>query len=182
MKCSIRTIRLLLTALEIIVMAGCVRQMSVPPASEHPEPFVPATLAPTSLPPTETPAPATPVVEVTATGCVDSLSFVADVTIPDGTVVSPGSTMDKRWEVKNTGTCNWNDKYTLRFISGDQMGAEPEQALYPALSGTQAIIRIVFTAPSEPGTYRSAWQAYNPAGQPFGDPFYIEIIVEAPTP
>jgi len=181
MKCSARILGLLLAILGMMA-AGCVRQLSAPTMSEQSGPFVPATLAPTPPLPTETPEPAAPVVEVTATGCVDSLSFVADVTIPDGTVVSPGSTMDKRWEVKNTGTCNWNEKYTLRFISGDQMGADPEQALYPALSGTQAIIRIVFTAPSEPGTYRSAWQAYNPAGQPFGDPFYIEIIVEAPTP
>jgi len=182
MKCSNRIIGTLLV-LGIVITTGCVRQLSSPSKLEQQQkPFVPATLAPTLPPPTETPVPVVPAAEATPTSCVDALSFVADVTIPDGTVVSPGSTMDKRWEVKNTGTCNWNEKYTLRFISGDQMGAEPEQALYPALSGSQAVIRIMFTAPNEPGTYRSAWQAYNPAGQPFGDPFYIEIIVEAPTP
>jgi hypothetical protein len=36
----------------------------------------------------------------------------------------------------------------------------------------------VFKAPSEPGSYRSAWQAYNPQGEPFGDPFFIDFVVE----
>jgi hypothetical protein len=40
------------------------------------------------------------------------------------------------------------------------------------------VLRMVFTAPQEAGTYRSAWQAYDPDGGPFGDPFYIEIVVE----
>ncbi len=31
------------------------------------------------------------------------------------------------------------------------------------------------------GTYRSAWQAYDPDGLPFGDPFFIEIeVVDEP--
>jgi hypothetical protein len=58
----------------------------------------------------------------------------------------------------------------------------PEQALYPARSGTQVELRIVFTAPNEPGIYRSAWQAHDPEGQPFGDQFFIEIVVEALAP
>ncbi len=33
------------------------------------------------------------------------------------------------------------------------------------------MIRIIFTAPADPGTYRSAWQAYNPKGEPFGEAF-----------
>ena len=37
------------------------------------------------------------------------------------------------------------------------------------------IIRIVFTAPTEPGKYTSTWQAYGPDGQPFGD--YISILI-----
>ena len=39
------------------------------------------------------------------------------------------------------------------------------------------MLRIVFIAPLEAGTYRSAWQAYNPQGVAFGDPFYIEFAV-----
>jgi hypothetical protein len=57
------------------------------------------------------------------------------------------------------------------------MNAVQEQALYPARAGTNAVIQILFQAPAESGTYRSAWQAYNPDGQPFGDPIFIDIAV-----
>jgi hypothetical protein len=84
--------------------------------------------------------------------------------------------------VQNSGTCNWDDRYRLKFVSGSELGAPVEQTLYPARSGTEATIRILFTAPAEPGTYQSAWQAYDPQGQPFGDPVFIQIIIETTTP
>jgi hypothetical protein len=112
--------------------------------------------------------------------CKDNLAFKSDITIPDGTVVAPDYTLDKRWEVENTGNCNWSQEYRVRLIAGPELGAPKEQALYPARSGSRAVIRIVFKAPNEPGTYRSAWQAFTPQGEPFGDPFFIEIKVETP--
>ena len=65
----------------------------------------------------------------------------------------------------------------MRLIEGPNLGAVTEQALYPALSGTQVMIQIIFTAPLEPGRYRSAWGAYGPQGDQFGDIIYIEIVV-----
>jgi hypothetical protein len=91
--------------------------------------------------------------------------------------VTPGQTLDKRWQVQNSGTCNWDNRYRMKLIAGPEMAANPEQALFPARSGASLVIRIVFTAPNEPGTYRSAWQAYAPNGEPFGDPFFIEVVV-----
>jgi hypothetical protein len=110
--------------------------------------------------------------------CTDNLLFVGDVTIPDGTVVSPGSSLDKQWLVQNNGECNWDVRYRLRLIGGDALGASVEQALYPARSGTQVNLRILFTAPQEIGEYVSEWQAYNEYGVPFGEIFFIKIIVE----
>jgi len=110
--------------------------------------------------------------------CEDQLTFITDLTIPDGTIVSPDSTLDKRWEVENSGSCNWNGNYRIRLIAGPDLSAQKEQALYPARNGTRAVIRLVFKAPLEPGSYRSAWQAYNPRGEPFGDPFFIDFQVQ----
>ena len=59
-----------------------------------------ATVAPTQ--PTETPLP--PV--TTDAGCTLDSQYVADVTIPDGTVMSPGQAFVKKWQVKNPGTCD----------------------------------------------------------------------------
>lgn len=125
-------------------------------------------------------APAAASQPIATVQCRDSLSFLKDITIPDGTSVAPDSTLDKRWEVENNGNCNWSKSYRVRLIAGPELGAQKELALYPARSGSRAIVRIVFKAPLEPGTYRSAWQAFNPQGEPFGDPFFIEVKVEAP--
>lgn len=122
--------------------------------------------------PTSQAAP-TPTVE-----CVSSLRFIADKTIPDGSILKPAEVFDKVWEVENNGSCNWDEHYRLKLIGGTELGANPEQALYPARSGVPLLIRIRFTAPEQPGNYRSAWQAFDPQGNPFGDPVYLEIIVQ----
>jgi hypothetical protein len=95
-------------------------------------------------------------------------------------VVLSGTALDKRWQVRNSGTCNWDLGYRVKLIAGPAMAAPIEQTLYPARSGSEATLRILYTAPTEPGTYRSAWQAYDPQGEPFGDPFFIEVIVIQP--
>ena len=109
--------------------------------------------------------------------CTNALWFFQDVTIPDGTQVAPGERLDKRWLVQNAGTCNWDERYQIRLEAGPNMGVPATQALYPARSGLELTIRMNFIAPDEPGTYRSAWQAYDPDDLPFGDPFFIEIEV-----
>jgi hypothetical protein len=110
--------------------------------------------------------------------CTDSLYFLNDLTIPDNTIVAPGGSIDKQWLVQNNGTCNWDSRYRLRLINDNPLGAPSEQALYPARSGTQATLRILFTAPADAGSYVSEWQAYDPNGIPFGDSFFIKIVVQ----
>lgn len=109
--------------------------------------------------------------------CTDVLTYVRDLTIPDDTAVAPSQSIDKQWLVTNSGTCNWDARYRLKLINGDAMGTTGEQALYPARAGTQATLRILFTAPSTAETYRSAWQAFGPSGEAFGDAIYIQINV-----
>lgn len=155
--------------------------------TQPPTPFVPpkaATATQPGLPgntpviPTFTPAPE-PVSSPTATpACTDGLAFLEDLTIPDKTVVSPGASVDKQWLVQNNGSCNWDARYRLKFVGGLEMGAAIEQALYPARAGSQATIRITFTAPTEPGAYTTAWQGIDPDGEPFEDTIFMEIIVE----
>jgi hypothetical protein len=117
-----------------------------------------------------------------AVNCNNSLVYLEDITIPDGSPANAGEALDKEWRVENAGTCNWDSSYRIKLIAGPALEAPNEQALYPARSGSQATIRIVFTAPAEAGRYRSAWQAYDPQGAPFGDPIFIEFIIEGATP
>jgi hypothetical protein len=163
----------------LLLLAGCQADETEfyrPPtlaASVH-SPTVPAATA------THTPQPAliTPIATA-APPCTDNLTFQEDLTIPDGTLVSAGESWDKQWQVLNSGTCNWDAGYRLELLSGPALGTNSAQALYPARSGSEAVIRILFTAPAEAGVYQSAWQAVDPAGNHFGDPIYIQIVVQA---
>jgi hypothetical protein len=112
--------------------------------------------------------------------CTDQLQWLFDLSIPDGSQVAPGSILEKQWQVKNNGTCNWDETYTVRLTAGVDMGAPSPQLLVPARGESEGVIQIQFTAPTEQGRYRSAWQAYNPSGLPFGDPIFIEIVVTTP--
>lgn len=135
----------------------------------------PTSLSPNELPPTE---PTGAELQASAVpACIDGLTYLEDITVPDGTVVSSNVPIDKRWRVKNSGTCNWNRNYRITLISGTDLGLPDQQALFPARSGNEAVVRMLLTAPKDPGTYRSAWQAIDPSGAPFGDPIYIEITV-----
>lgn len=131
-----------------------------------------------SLTETSKETPTTEALITTSPACTNNLLFLEDETIPDGTKVEPGTLLDKRWLVENSGTCNWNSHYRLNLIAGSEMQAVPKQALFPARGSSHAVIRISFTAPDEPGQYQSTWQAFSPDDEPFGDPIFIDIIVE----
>ncbi len=147
--------------------------------------FVPPTAPPSATPSPTPPFPVGPTAstpEPQVTACVNDLRFVRDETIPDNSVVSPGQVLDKGWRVKNSGTCAWGAGYTLRFVRGMPMGAESPQPLFPAKPGAEVVLRVRFVAPEEPGIYSSLWQAFDPQGQPFGEPVYILVQVVAPSP
>jgi hypothetical protein len=110
--------------------------------------------------------------------CLNDLTFLEDLTVPDNMFTTFGLALDKQWLVQNSGTCNWNSAYRLRNIGGAALGAPEEIALYPARAGTQATLRILFSAPFTEGVYESAWQAIDANGNLFGDPVYIRITVQ----
>ncbi len=161
----------------VVGLSSCaIHPQLADPASANDALFRPVTPRPPSTP--TLPAPAVTERPTPVVACVDKLTFINDQTIPDGTQVASNSTLDKRWEVENSGSCNWDERYHLRLIGGPDMGADPVQPLFPARSGTRVIIRILMTAPEKAGNYHSAWQAYNPADEPFGDPIFIDVVVK----
>ena len=118
-----------------------------------------------------------------ARGCEDSLAFVDDITVPDGTEFAPGETFSKTWRVENSGTCEWTSNYQWFFVLGDQMGGPSNQILgQTAPSGAQIDITVGLVAPLEPGTYLGYWQLQNSEGERFGPTPYVEIVVIGPTP
>lgn len=113
--------------------------------------------------------------------CLNDASFVEDVTIPDGSIFVPGEAFDKRWRVRNSGTCDWGPDYRLVPIGENRFGGPAEMALFPARAGSAAEWRIDLTAPNQPGEYLGRWQALGPDGRPFGEEVFVLIFVELPT-
>jgi len=174
-----RQYRLFLFVFTMMLLTACGGQEPVPVPTPTVAVYKPPTVDPLVIQLQETEA-ARLTAESLPTptpACTNGLEFVEDVTIDDGSVVSPGQRLDKRWKVLNAGSCNWDADYEVQLIAGPAMKAPNTQSLFPALSGTEAEIRMVFTAPEEPGAYRSAWQAFDPDGDPFGDSFFIDIVV-----
>jgi hypothetical protein len=159
----------------MLLLVSCAPPAYSVPQSEQGTLFAPATRV-VSPEPTATTAPiqaqATPTIV-----CTSDLKYVADVTVPDGMQVDAGTEVVKRWEVENTGSCDWDARFSLVNLEDSALGVNPKQTLFPARSGTRAILQIIFTAPTEPGTYRSIWQAVGPEGEYFGDRFYVEFVV-----
>lgn len=146
------------------------------------------TLAPTSpiatstRPASTTAVPSAPTPTPRAVGaCLNDASFVDDLTIPDGSVFIPGEPFDKRWLVRNSGTCDWGPDHRLVPVGENRFGGPAEMALYPAKAGTSAEWQIDLVAPLQPGEYLGRWQARGPDGTPFGDEVFILIFVELPT-
>jgi hypothetical protein len=105
---------------------------------------------------------------VAAAAC-DWADFVADVTVPDGTIFSPGAAFTKTWRLKNIGTCTWSTSYAAVYFSGDQMGAPTVVNLTsPVAPGGTLDVTVNMVAPTTPGHYRSYWKMRNASGVLFG--------------
>lgn len=140
---------------------------------------------------------ASPSPAVTATGtavpaavqgsCEVGASLVGE-TYPDGTIVNPGETFTKVWNVQNTGTCYWDASWQLVFYNGDLMdGIVSYSFPQPAEPGQTVAVPIILRAPAETGTYTGEWMLKTPWGTTFGVgsysvPLSVSIVSGSTTP
>ena len=57
------------------------------------------------------------------------MAWVADLSYDDDNmknppVLQPGEPFQKGWRVRNTGTCTWDNSYSLNYVRGNQYGAQ----------------------------------------------------------
>lgn len=150
-----------------------------------------AAFTPTPALPTDTPVPqvtstvtVAPVAQVTnaegtTVSLCDSMEYVADVNIPDGTSMSPGQDFVKTWRVKNNGSCPWGAGYKLVYAgySNDMDGQF--QPLAEVVQPNQEVeVSVQFKAPDAAGEYLSAWQMENPSGVTFPKIIFVKILVQ----
>jgi hypothetical protein len=101
--------------------------------------------------------------------CTNRIEFVADVTIPDGTVVISGQKFTKTVRLKNIGTCTWTEDYALAFFSGEDMNGPHRVGFSSEVPPGQTVdMAVDLQAPLTPGSYRSYWMLMDPSGAVFG--------------
>lgn len=109
----------------------------------------------------------------------DNAQFIADITVPDGTVFSPNNTFTKTWRIKNNGTSTWSTGYKLAFQYGYSMSAPGEVSISRSVApGSTIDISVNMTAPSSAGSYRGNWKMKNAAGTTFGELIWVDIRVQ----
>lgn len=118
-------------------------------------------------------------VEGTQVELCDSVAYVADVTVPDDTVMSPGQDFLKTWRVRNTGACPWGAGYVLAYAGyANQMSGQFVALTEVVQPGQEVEVSVQFTAPSVAGEYLSAWTMRNPQGVTFPEIIFVKIIVQ----
>jgi len=138
---------------------------------------------PTPIPPTATPTSVGPTAVPTTTTLCDKAQFISDITVPDGTVFTPGTPFTKTWRLKNVGTCTWTTAYSLVFASGERMSGADLPLPVTVTPGQIVDLSVNLIAPAQIGSYRSYWQFKNAGGALFGigsnglSPFFADIKV-----
>lgn len=96
----------------------------------------------------------------------DSKWIFVEETIPDNSQYAPGSTIHKRWRLRNSGPATWDSNYRVRFVAGHSMRAPESIALAHDVAPNQEIdITFLLTIPHEPGTYRGDWHIVDGQGR-----------------
>jgi hypothetical protein len=134
------------------------------------------TATPTS---TATPVPtlAPPVIVQPVAPCY-SAAFIEDVTVPNGSDFSAGTSFGKTWRLQNVGSCTWTTAYQLVFESGDHMSGPDSINLTSTVYPGQTVdVSAEMRAPSDSGTYTGNWRLEAPDGTIFGPDLIDQIVV-----
>lgn len=112
----------------------------------------------------------------------ERVEFISQVP-GDGVVFAPQEEFIVTWSIKNVGETTWTTDYTLRFFSGDRIGAGLPNSytfIKEVLPGETYDVTATFKTGSEMGDFQSNWVLTNAEGNNFY-PLYITIRVDNPT-
>jgi len=92
--------------------------------------------------------------------------FVGE-TFPDNAPVRPGKPFVKSWTIRNTGSCTWDEHFTLRFESARPRALSsaeriPLHRLVPP--NDTVAVEVPMRAPVTPGIYLEHWSLRDPDG------------------
>jgi DNA-binding winged helix-turn-helix (wHTH) protein len=113
----------------------------------------------------------------------DKSRFIRDVTIPDGTIMAPGTRFEKIWEIQNVASRPWTHRMLRRVGACSGPGrliSDPENPIPDTKPGELCLVRMWLTAPSQPASYYAAWKMVNEEGNealPSQSPLFVAIDV-----
>ncbi len=127
------------------------------------------------------------VVTPSPTGCQDSAQYVSDDGM-DAATYAPNMPFSKTWRLRNTGTCTWDSRYLVAYLSGAAMTQQPGywivQPGQTVAPGQTVDLSVGMTSPVENGDYTAYWGLKKKDGSfmPIqggvnGDSFYVKIRV-----
>jgi len=122
-------------------------------------------------------ATSTPISSGQSSACY-GLSFVSDVTIPDGTKMTPGQSFTKTWKVLNSGSCDWESGFVWNVVGGDSMSGVAVTLNQTVQPGRQFEFSVPMIAPTDKtGEVKGTWRLADANGSFFGDGVYVLVNV-----
>merc|ERR1712159_303519 len=107
--------------------------------------------------------------------------FVSDATVPDGTMMQPHQSFNKKWLVK-TGAKAWPAGCTLVHVGGHPMGTRCRKhkkfAVGAVPANSEIEVMVVLQAPKRSRDFVSKWRMCTPDGAQFGDTMWASIRVQ----
>lgn len=112
----------------------------------------------------------------------DASALVADVTVPDGSLVAAGVPFVKTWELRNAGTVPWTGRFLQRLPGGDGAACRtPDRVPVPATQPGEPVgVSVTVEAPVGPATCTVYWKMVDGQGRayfPKARPLFFEVTV-----
>ena len=165
-------------AAETVIAEFTQTAQAVPPTSAPTSTEAATVTAEATTQPTDTAIPTNDPFVATPTEILcDDAEWVADVTVPDGTEMTPGQDFVKTWRIRNTGSCTWGTGYTIIYAYGEKMSGVAEPLTGAVAPNEEVEVSVRFKAPSNTGEFSSTWRMANASGVPFGENIFVLIVV-----
>jgi transcriptional regulator with XRE-family HTH domain len=100
----------------------------------------------------------------------DDRSVLVSETVPDGTIVDPGSAFTKAWTVRNAGTADWHGRWLTRQGDPGVPGwlASPRQVPVPDTpAGALVTVSVELTSPRLAGSFTAYFKMTDSDGRPY---------------
>ncbi|MCX6057215.1 MAG: NBR1-Ig-like domain-containing protein [Chloroflexi bacterium] len=121
----------------------------------------------------------------TKNGCNDG-AYESEDGVKDGTALSRLQTFNKSWDIRNTGTCPWDEGFSFTFMTAlstpgfngyDIVISKSKPQDFTKPDRTQNFV-LKLTAPNKAGDYIGYWKLKDDAGNFFGPLVWVKITVK----